>query len=81
MAQSDELSGSDLDTPWTPGGDYVEGSGGVGDGEAIMSRDERIRRAAYARYEQRGREPGHEVEDWLGAEAEVGAESDVGLDP
>jgi hypothetical protein len=34
---------------------------------------EKIRRAAYARYEQRGFESGHEDEDWLAAEAEVNA--------
>lgn len=37
------------------------------------SRENRVRRAAYARYEQRGKEGGHEVEDWLNAEAEVTA--------
>lgn len=34
-------------------------------------RAERIRKAAYARSEARGFEPGHEEEDWLAAEAEV----------
>jgi Protein of unknown function (DUF2934) len=32
---------------------------------------ERIERRAYQLYEQRGREPGHEMEDWLRAEQEV----------
>ncbi len=32
---------------------------------------EQIRCRAYELYEQRGREEGHEVEDWLRAEAEV----------
>ena len=32
---------------------------------------EQIRRRAYELYEQRGREDGHEVEDWLRAEEEV----------
>lgn len=32
---------------------------------------ERIRCRAYELYEERGREDGHEVEDWLRAEAEV----------
>jgi hypothetical protein len=31
-------------------------------------REDRIREAAYAAYERRGREPGHEQEDWLDAE-------------
>ena len=30
-----------------------------------------IRERAYAYYEQRGREEGHELEDWLRAEAEI----------
>jgi Protein of unknown function (DUF2934) len=32
---------------------------------------DRIRRRAYELYEERGREEGREVEDWLRAEAEV----------
>ena len=32
---------------------------------------ERIRLRAYELFEQRGRHEGHEVEDWLQAEAEV----------
>lgn len=32
---------------------------------------EQIRIRAYELFEQRGREEGHEVEDWLKAEAEV----------
>jgi hypothetical protein len=32
-----------------------------------------IRRRAYELYEQRGRTPGHESEDWLVAEREVAA--------
>jgi hypothetical protein len=32
---------------------------------------ERIRSRAYELFEQRGRHEGHEVEDWLQAEAEV----------
>jgi hypothetical protein len=33
--------------------------------------EDEIRRRAYELYEQRGREDGHEVEDWLRAEEEV----------
>lgn len=33
--------------------------------------DDMIRMRAYELYESRGREPGHEVEDWLAAESEV----------
>jgi hypothetical protein len=32
---------------------------------------ERIRLRAYELYEQRGREDGHDLEDWLRAESEV----------
>jgi len=32
---------------------------------------EQIRRRAYEFYEQRGREDGHELDDWLQAESEV----------
>ena len=30
-----------------------------------------VRLRAYARYEARGREDGHELDDWLQAEAEI----------
>jgi hypothetical protein len=33
--------------------------------------EEIIRRRAYARYERRGREDGHALEDWVTAEAEI----------
>lgn len=33
--------------------------------------EERIRVRAYELYEARGREDGHDVEDWLEAEAEI----------
>jgi Protein of unknown function (DUF2934) len=32
---------------------------------------EQIRRRAFEIYEQRGREDGHDLEDWLKAEAEI----------
>lgn len=38
-------------------------------------KSERIRRRAYEIYEQRGRQDGQEVEDWLRAEQEVSSES------
>lgn len=37
------------------------------------AREARVRQAAYARYEKRGAESGHDVEDWLAAEAEIEA--------
>lgn len=39
--------------------------------EANVEVLEKIRLRAYELYEQRGREEGHEVEDWLKAESEV----------
>ena len=33
--------------------------------------EEGIRRHAYELYEERGREDGHDMEDWLRAEAEI----------
>jgi DUF2934 family protein len=33
--------------------------------------EEQIRRRAYELYEQRGREDGHELDDWLQAESEI----------
>ena len=33
--------------------------------------EEEIRRRAYELYEARGREDGHDLEDWLRAEAEI----------
>lgn len=46
--------------------------------EALVPHDvrhEMIARAAYFRAERRGFAPGHELDDWLGAEAEI----DTGL--
>jgi hypothetical protein len=43
------------------------------DAPALESHEDLVRRAAYAKYEQRGKEGGHEVEDWLSAEEEVTA--------
>jgi hypothetical protein len=38
---------------------------------AEPSREEKIRLRAHALYEERGREDGHDVDDWLRAEAEL----------
>jgi hypothetical protein len=40
---------------------------------SLNDRVEQVRKAAYARYKQRGFEGGHEEEDWLSAEAEIDA--------
>ena len=39
--------------------------------ESAVDLEEQISRRAYELYERRGREAGHEVEDWLQAEAEL----------
>lgn len=40
-------------------------------GDQHPNLEEEIRRRAYELYETRGREDGHDVDDWLRAEAEV----------
>jgi hypothetical protein len=42
--------------------------------EAAVDLEEQVRRRAYELYEKRGREHGHENEDWLAAEAELAKE-------
>jgi len=39
--------------------------------ESTSAIQEQIRRRAHELYEQRGREDGHELDDWLQAESEV----------
>jgi oligoendopeptidase F len=39
--------------------------------DQIFNLDEEIRRRAYELYEKRGRDDGHELDDWLRAEAEL----------
>lgn len=46
---------------------------GATDPSTTGDREQRIREAAYARYQARGGEKGHHVQDWLDAEAEMGA--------
>jgi hypothetical protein len=40
-----------------------------------------VARRAYQRYEERGREDGHDVDDWLSAEHEVGGTMSDGQIP
>jgi len=47
--------------------------------ESAVDLEEQIRRRAYELYERRGREAGHETEDWLQAEAELASERTVQL--
>lgn len=50
--------------------------GADGQGAAGLS-EERIRMAAYALYEARGRAHGHDLDDWLNAKAQLDAASAV----
>jgi Protein of unknown function (DUF2934) len=43
---------------------------------AEENREEEIRCRAYELYEERGREDGHDIEDWLRAEAEITGRSE-----
>lgn len=43
----------------------------VAKAKAIKSREAMIAELAYFKAQSRGFEPGHEVEDWLAAEAEI----------
>ena len=40
-------------------------------GHVIPTSDEDLRRRAYQKYEQRGREDGRALDDWLAAESEI----------
>ena len=51
----------------------MPGNGTTGNGFSADLESE-IRLRAYELYEQRGRQDGHEVEDWLQAEAELAGE-------
>ena len=37
----------------------------------VLNLEDQIRRRAYELYEQRGKEDGHDLEDWLRAEEEI----------
>ncbi|MEO8858742.1 MAG: DUF2934 domain-containing protein [Burkholderiaceae bacterium] len=45
------------------------------------SRESRIRDSAYRKFEARGGAAGHEVEDWLDSEREIGADEETGDGP
>jgi hypothetical protein len=45
--------------------------GDVSSLEAPLDLQEQVRRRAFELYEQRGREEGHELDDWLQAELEI----------
>ena len=50
-------------------------------GELTEEQLEQIRRRAHELYEARGQEDGHDVEDWLQAEAEVGVGKAPAVEP
>jgi Protein of unknown function (DUF2934) len=52
---------------------FIQGGIGYGanTGSAIGSVTELIRKRAYEFFEERGREPGQDLEDWLQAELEI----------
>jgi len=55
-----------------PASNFAQGSSPrVFDDVSGQLLQERIAKRAYELYEQRGREPGHELDDWLTAEREV----------
>lgn len=47
------------------------GKAGALGSQGIAGREARIAEAAYFRAQKRGFEPGHELDDWLAAEAEL----------
>lgn len=51
-------------------GPHAEEDGGLSHEAELMRR---ISESAYSKAEQRGFEPGHEMDDWLAAEAEIRA--------
>ncbi|AOF87224.1 hypothetical protein BSY239_20 [Hydrogenophaga sp. RAC07] len=55
-------------------GDGHARADGPGSAQAGPSREERIHEVAYALYEARGCVDGHDLEDWLAAEASVARE-------
>ena len=48
--------------------------------ELSEEQQEQIRRRAHELYEARGQEDGHDLEDWLQAEAEIGAGKEPGTE-
>ena len=57
------------------------GDAGPAGTEAEDARMARIREAAYGLYEARGQVHGHDVDDWLAAEAALAGESSATVSP
>jgi Protein of unknown function (DUF2934) len=47
--------------------------------ESSVDIQEQVRRRAFERYEQRGRQDGHDLDDWLQAESELAPRHYAGL--
>jgi len=62
---------NNLSTPVSPPATEVSPISKPESSASAEAREQRIQVAAYQRYEMRGYEPGHDVEDWLAAEAEI----------
>jgi len=82
-AQRDDASGWSQVRSSEEAGEPIATPPGVRNDEALASveehrfrsqgREQMIREAAYLRYEARGCEQGHAIDDWLAAEAEIAA--------
>ena len=74
--EREDTATRDGDVQPDPARDQAEAdAGAVGQSDAATeSREERIRRAAYALYQKRGSSPGSDLDDWLEAERTVGRE-------
>lgn len=57
--------------PDAPSNRPADGPAAASPGSAVFDQEQAIREAAYACFEARGCEPGHELDDWLKAEAMV----------
>ncbi|HEY9065432.1 MAG TPA: DUF2934 domain-containing protein [Burkholderiaceae bacterium] len=76
MEQADESSPdaspqSSPEASTSEAGPQIGGEPIPNDADRPLTRDERVRAAAYRRFVARGGEDGNDVEDWLEAEREV----------
>lgn len=72
MARQPASTGSTARPPKTaPAPEAPEPDGPAQPSAAAFDREQAIREMAYACFEARGCEPGHELDDWLQAEAQV----------
>ena len=75
MSNANNSSGT-MDRPMNPAGSLDLGTAiPRADAEMRTGRTEAIAMRAYFKAEQRGFESGHELEDWVEAEAEIASEA------